>query len=279
LRRTGRAYKPGVPAAALQFLAATGRAIGDGLSAVGQLSELGWRAWIALWRDPQRREVLMMQCFRVGWQSLPVAVVTGVFLGLVLAVQSYGTLVRFNAETMCGSMSNYAIASQLAPAFTALLFAGRVGSHMAAELGAMKVTEQLDALRVMGTDPVAHLVAPRAFAATLLLPMLTAVAGGVGMYAAATLCCDIWGVDRGAYWAQTQKFLASWDIIFGLVKATVFGGLIAIAACRQGLATRGGATGVGSACTAAVVQASVMVLIANFVLTLVGDKAWSAING
>ena len=116
-------------------LARTGRATDDGLAAAGQLTRLGARAFIALFRDPQRREVLVLQALRIGWQSLPVALVTGVFMGLVLAVQSYGTLVRFDAETMCGSMSNYAIASQLAPTFTALMFAGRVGSNMAAEIG------------------------------------------------------------------------------------------------------------------------------------------------
>jgi phospholipid/cholesterol/gamma-HCH transport system permease protein len=149
---------------------------------------------------------------------------------------------------------------------------------MAAEIGTMKVTEQLDALRVMGTDPIAYLVAPRFIACVLLLPLLTALACLAGMFSAHVLVVELWGVDGGAYWHQTRNFMRAWDTFVGLTKTFVFGGIICLVACRSGLMTRGGATGVGEACTRGVVQGSILSMIANFVLTLIFNKLWSVFN-
>jgi phospholipid/cholesterol/gamma-HCH transport system permease protein len=142
----------------------------------------------------------------------------------------------------------------------------------------MNVTEQLDALRVMGTDPIAYLVAPRFLACVLLLPILTALACLAGMYAAAFLVVDLWGVDGGAYWHQTRNFMKGWDTFVGLSKTLVFGGIISLVACRAGLMTSGGATGVGEACTRGVVQGSILSMIANFVMTLFFNKIWSLMH-
>jgi phospholipid/cholesterol/gamma-HCH transport system permease protein len=138
----------------------------------------------------------------------------------------------------------------------------------------MKVTEQIDALRTMGTSPISYLVAPRVVACTVLMPVLGALAGLIGIASGHFLCVDLWGVDAGAYWYQAQKYVQRWDILMGLAKCPFFGLLIGLIACRQGLMTGGGATGVGQACTRAVVQGSLLVLVANFVLTVVSNDLY-----
>ncbi len=254
-----------------------GRLTLEGLQATGELGRLFSQVMRALVRDPQRREVMVTQLYHIGYLSLPVVLISGMSIGMVMGVQSYATLVKFNAEVMSGPMVNYSLVTQLAPVFTALMVAGRVGSNMAAEIGTMQVTEQLDALRVMGTDPIAYLVAPRFFACVMLLPVLSAIAGVAGIAAAAFLVVDLWQVDEGAYWFRTAQYMRSWDTLTGLAKTFVFGGIISLVACRHGLMTQGGATGVGEACTRGVVQGSVLVMIANFFMTLSFNKLWHVI--
>jgi phospholipid/cholesterol/gamma-HCH transport system permease protein len=259
-------------------LVLTGRLVVSGLNTAGELGRLLAAVIRALVKEPQRREVIVTQLYHIGYLSLPVVVVSGIAIGLVMGVQGYATLVKFNAEIMSGPLVNYALVSQLAPIFTALMVSGRVGSNMAAEIGTMKVTEQLDALRVMGTDPIAYLVAPRFLACVLLLPVLTAIACLAGILAAKILVVDIWGVDGGAYWHQTKNFMRAWDTFVGLSKTLVFGGIVCLVACRAGLMTTGGATGVGQACTRGVVQGSILCMIANFIMTLLFNKLWHLIN-
>jgi phospholipid/cholesterol/gamma-HCH transport system permease protein len=255
-----------------------GRIMVEFLTATGDVGRLLWATLVALRRMPQRREVIVTQLYHIGFLSLPVVLVAAASIGLVLGVQSFATLARLNAETMCGPMVNFSVVTQLCPVIVGLMLAGRVGSNLAAEIGTMKVTEQLDALRVMGTDPVAYLVAPRFLACVLLAPVLTAIGSVVGMAAGAFLVVGIWQVDGAAYWAQTAKYLKPWDVITGNLKPLVFGGLIALVACRRGLMTRGGATGVGEACTRGVVQACVLVLVANFLLSLLFQKLWHLLH-
>lgn len=255
-----------------------GRFTVDGLIATGELGRLLKLVLIALWRQPQRREVIFTQLYHIGYLSLPVVLVSGVSIGLVMAVQGYATLSKFNAEVMAGPLVNYALVTQLAPVFTALIVAGRVGSNMAAEIGTMKVTEQLDALRVMGTDPIAYLVAPRFLACVLLLPLLTALATLAGVAAAHVLVVGLWQVDGGAYWHQTLKFMRGFDTLTGLSKPFVFGAIISLVACRRGLMTHGGATGVGEACTAGVVQSSLLIMMSSFVMTLIINQIWRLLN-
>lgn len=249
------------------------------LSAMGELGMLLWQVAVALFKDRQRQTVIVTQLYHIGYLSLPVVLISGVSLGLVMAVQSYATLHRFTAEVMAGPMVNYSLVTQLAPVITGLMLAGRVGSNMAAELGTMKVTEQIDALRTMGTDPIAHLVAPRFLSCTLLLPILTALAAAAGIMAASFLVIDVWQVDGAAYWFRASEYVAMWDVLTGLFKTVIFGGIIALVSCRSGLMTTGGATGVGEACTHGVVQASVLVLVANFMLTLLIQKLYTAFYG
>lgn len=246
-----------------------------GLQALGEIGGLLVAVLCALWRDGQRREVIVVQLYHIGYLSLPVVLIAGTSIGLVLAVQSYATLTRFNAEVMAGPMVNYAMVTQLAPVLTGLMLAGRVGSNMAAEIGTMKVTEQLDALRTMGTDPIAYLVGPRFLACVLLTPVLTALGALAGILAGGFLVVSVYRVDGAAYWFRASEYVAMWDVVTGIGKTVIFGGLIALIACRRGLKTRGGATGVGEACTHGVVQASVMVMVANFLLTLILQKVWT----
>ncbi|HYE05636.1 MAG TPA: ABC transporter permease [Planctomycetota bacterium] len=249
------------------------------VATVGELGTLLRDVVRALMHDRQRRSVIVIQLYHIGYLSLPVVLLTGTSIAMVMAVQSFTTLASFNAEVMAGPMVNYAMVTQLAPVVTGLMLAGRVGSNMAAEIGTMKVTEQLDALRVMGTDPVAYLVAPRFLACVLLMPLLTALGAAAGMAAAAILVTGVWRVDAGAYWSRSNDYVGAWDILTGLGKTLIFGGILALVACRRGLQTRGGATGVGEACTQGVVQASVLVLIANFMLTLMLQKIWTVLFG
>jgi phospholipid/cholesterol/gamma-HCH transport system permease protein len=268
--------RPGRTAQGVMVL--LGRLVVTGLQATGDTGRLAKDVFRAMIYEPQRRETIVTQLYHIGILSLPVVLVSGTAIGLVMGVQGYATLIKFNAEIMSGPLVNYALVSQLAPIFTALMVSGRVGSNMAAEIGTMKVTEQLDALRVMGTDPVAYLVVPRFIACVLLLPFLTALACVIGMFAAHILVVELWGVDGGAYWHQTRNFMHAWDTFVGLAKTLVFGGIICLVACRAGLMTRGGATGVGEACTRGVVQGSILSMLANFVLTLIFNKLWQVFN-
>jgi len=246
----------------------------EALRAMGDVARLLGLTLVALRRDPQRRTIYFAQLYHIGYLSLPVVLAGCTAIGLVLGVQSFATLHRFNAEVMSGPMVNFSLITQLAPVITGLMLAGRVGSNLAAELGTMKVTEQIDALRVMGTDPIAHLVAPRFLALVLLSPFLTAIGAAAGMIAGSFLVVNVWQVDGAAYWFQSAKYIRMYDIITGLCKPVIFGGLIALVCCRRGLMTRGGATGVGEACTRGVVQASILVLVANFLLSLIFQKIW-----
>jgi phospholipid/cholesterol/gamma-HCH transport system permease protein len=265
---------PPAPAARLVegFPRIVGRNTLLAIRAVGELSVLLSRVLRALLREPQRRRTVVIQLYHIGYLSLPVVVLTGISTGLVLAVQAYVTLSKVKGETMTGAMVSYSMVSELAPVLTGLMLAGRVGSSMAAEIGTMKVTEQLDALQVMGTDPISYLVAPRFLACLLLLPLLTAICGAVSIGAADWLATSIWEIDRGAYWAKIRAYVDAHHIVFGMVKGLIFGAIIALVACRKGLHTEGGAAGVGASCTEGVVSASILILCSNFVMTLVFQR-------
>ena len=254
-----------------------GRATLEFLAAVGALHGLFRQCVESLFRDRPSSRVFLTQLYEIGFLSLPIVLVTGASMGLVMAVQSFATLHRFNADNIAGAMVMYSLVTQIGPSMTALLVAGRVGSNIAAELGTMKVTEQIDALRVMGTDPVAYLVAPRVVALILLMPLLGALAGFCGTWAGALLLTGLWGVDAGAYWNLTQQYVATWDVLTGVAKCPILGLLMGLIACRAGLKTKGGATGVGESCTRAVVQGCMMVLVMNFILTLLNNKIYNLI--
>ncbi|MCJ8336430.1 MAG: ABC transporter permease [Epibacterium sp.] len=244
------------------------------ITAIGQTTDLLFKVTKAIFRQPPRRRVILMQAYQIGYLSLPIVILTGIAIALVLAVQAHAVLKPLAAQNMVGAMVNFAMVSELAPVFTGIMLSGRVGSAIAAEIGTMKVTEQLDALRVMGTDPIAFLVAPRFLACVLLLPVLCAISAWSGIFCAEWLATSLWDLDGAAYNAHAETIIRPYDIFTGYAKTIIFGGIIALVACRKGLQTTGGATGVGTACTEGVVIASTLILGANFILTLLIKEFW-----
>lgn len=205
----------------------------------------------------------------IGVNSIPIVLVTITFSGMVLALYSAQTLVAYGfGGTFVGGGIGLSVARELSPVLSAVVVAARAGSAMAAEIGSMKVTEQVDALRALAVDPVEYLVAPRLIAAMVMLPVVTILAdivGTVGGYMVAVVN----GVPGGSFWSSLQAFVEPGDVVKGLLKTVFFGATIAIVGCYEGLATRGGATGVGRSTTRAVVFSVVLIYISNFFLTYV----------
>lgn len=261
-----------------QRIGIIGRQLVDMVVAVGAVSRLFVAVLHTLFTRPPRRLVMVRQLYHIGYLSLPIVILTGVCIGLVMAVQTRSTLSQFNGENMTGAMVNFSMVTQLMPVLAGLTIAGRVGASIAAEIGTMRVTEQIDAMRVMGTNPVQYLIVPRFVACVLLMPFLTALGAFAGIYCASYLVTGLWGVDRAAYWAHAAEFTDSWDILTGFFKTIIYGAIIALVACRKGLQTEGGATGVGDACTSAVVTASMAIIVASFVLTLILQELYKLMH-
>ncbi len=222
-----------------------------------------------LWtpRPPYDPRELVRQMVRVGVDSLPVVLLTALFTGMVMALQTFSTLKRFNAEAYVGSLVALSMVRELSPVIASLLIAGRCGSAMGAELGTMRVTEQIDALEVLATDPVHYLVVPRVWATVLTLPMLIVVGDAIGIAGGYLISVVYFGANPVTYMDNTFQFMDLDDVTSGLIKAAVFGLIIAVVGCQKGYHTRGGAEGVGRATTRAVVLASISILIADFFLT------------
>lgn len=218
-------------------------------------------------RPPYDVRQFMVQMVRIGVQSVPVVLLTALFTGAVLALQSFATLRRFNAEGFVGSLVSLSMVRELAPVIGGLIVAGRSGSAMAAELGTMRVTEQIDALEVMATDPVHYLVVPRVWATTISLPLLIALGNAVGIGGGYLVSVVLMGANPVTYVDNTFQYLDLNDVTSGLIKAAVFGMLIAVIGCTKGFYTTGGAEGVGRSTTRAVVLASMAILISDFFLT------------
>jgi phospholipid/cholesterol/gamma-HCH transport system permease protein len=246
-----------------------------GRAALQWLEELGqfftMIAWAVMWtpRRPFDRPEWLRQMVRVGFDSIPVVVLTTMFTGMVLALQTYRGFERFHAEGFVGSVVALSLTRELAPVLTGLMVAGRVGSSMAAELGTMRVTEQIDALHAMATEPVHYLVVPRVGASVLMLPLLTLVGDAIGILGGWAVAVGLFAANPSVYWDRTFQFLEVNDVTSGLVKAGFFGLILSATGCAKGFYTSGGAEGVGRATTAAVVTASLYILLSDFFLTKV----------
>lgn len=216
----------------------------------------------------ERPGSLVHQVHKLGVLSVPLIVITGGFTGLVLAAQTYGQLNRLNVETLVGPIVGVGMVAELGPVLACLMLASRVGGAMAAELGTMRVTEQIDALRVFGADPVTQLVIPRFLACILIAPLLTLMADIVGILGGYLLAVKVYGIDAYLYIEKTKMYMGNWHVFIGLVKASCFGLLIALFCCWRGLVTQGGAVGVGRAATQANVLSAIGILILNFFLTV-----------
>jgi phospholipid/cholesterol/gamma-HCH transport system permease protein len=218
-------------------------------------------------RPPYAFREILRQMEQVGVNSLPVVLITATFTGMVLALQTYTGFRRFNAESLVGTVVALSMTRELGPVLTGLMVSGRVGSAMAAELGTMRVTEQIDALLTLATNPVKYLIVPRFMAALIVLPILTAIADMIGMIGGYFIAVNVLGTNPTVYIRMTKKYLELEDIYGGLLKAAVFGMIIALIGCYQGFYAKGGAEGVGIATTRAVVLSCILILISNYFIT------------
>jgi phospholipid/cholesterol/gamma-HCH transport system permease protein len=225
------------------------------------LRTLGWM----IRRMPARR-TLLPSFYLVGVRSVPVVAITGMFIGMVMAVQTYHQFHRMGLATRLGSMINITIVRELGPVLAATMLAGRVGCAMAAELGTMKVTEQIDALAVLGAHPIHYLVVPRLLACTLLTPLLTVMADFMGIMGGAFICTRVYGIESHFYWQNAIGYVRPNDIISGLIKAIAFGAAIGVISCHRGLNSRAGAEGVGRASTEAFVASFIVILVIDLFL-------------
>ncbi|HYH47482.1 MAG TPA: ABC transporter permease [Thermoanaerobaculia bacterium] len=234
---------------------------------IGRFVEMVGRVFAWTPRPPYDWRELLRQMVKVGVDSVPVVLLTAMFTGMVMALQTFTVLRRFNAESYVGSLVALSMVRELSAVLSGLIVAGRAGSAMGAELGTMRVTEQIDALEVMATDPVHYLVVPRVWAATIMLPLLVVLANAIGIFGGYLVSVVLMGANPVSYMDNTFQFMDLNDLISGLIKAGVFGFLIAAIGCMQGFYTTGGAEGVGRSTTKAVVVASIAILISDFFLT------------
>ncbi|MFT5487726.1 MAG: phospholipid/cholesterol/gamma-HCH transport system permease protein [Paracoccaceae bacterium] len=251
----------------MSFVAAIGRVFLSFLESTGRLAIFAGLSVSHIFRPPFYPRLLLRQIIEIGYYSLPVIGLTAVFTGMVLALQSYTGFARFNAEGAVATVVVLSITRELAPVLTGLMVAGRIGAAMAAEIGTMRVTEQIDALSTLATNPYKYLIAPRLLAGLIMLPCCVLVADIIGVYGGYLVAVHKLGFNPAVYLKNSWQFLELIDVISGLVKAGVFGFLIALMGCYHGFYSKGGAQGVGSATTNAVVSASILILGCNYLIT------------
>jgi len=240
------------------------------ISNIAKLGEIILFAGKALWhcfKPPFYPSLIAKQILQIGYFSLPVVGLTAIFSGAVLALQSYSGFSRFNAESTIATVVVLSITRELGPVLAGLMVAGRVSASIAAEIGTMKVTEQIDALKTLSTNPFNYLIAPRVLAAVIMMPFLVLVADIIGVMGGYLVSVHNLHFSPNAYLVNTFKYLEPIDVISGLVKAGVFGFIIAIMGCCFGYNSGRGAEGVGFATTNAVVSASIFILLFNYIIT------------
>jgi phospholipid/cholesterol/gamma-HCH transport system permease protein len=222
---------------------------------------------------------VLPQMYDVGTKSVPVVSITGAFIGMVLAVESYTQFKSIGQETRLGTVINLSVVKQIGPVLAAVMLAGRVGGALTAELGTMNVTEQLDALRVMGSDPIRVLVVPRFLACLLLTPMLTIYSDFLGVIGGYLISVKSLGVPGDPYWRYSAMGVDNWQIFEGLIKSIFFGSAIALIGCYKGFTCGSGASGVGRACTESFVASFIAIIVLNFFFAQVSKDWYIAIYG
>jgi phospholipid/cholesterol/gamma-HCH transport system permease protein len=249
------------------FLAAVGRSFMGLLAAIGRITIFMANAVSHIFRPPLYPVELGQQLVQIGYFSLPVVGLTAIFTGGALALQIYSGGSRFNAESVVPSIVAIGMVRELGPVLGGLMVAGRVSSSIAAEMGTMRVTEQIDALTTLSTNPIKYLVVPRLLAATLAMPVLVFIGDTLGILGGYLVGTQRLGFNAAAYLKNTWDFLEAEDIVSSLTKAAVFGFIVALMGCYHGYNSGRGAQGVGRATINAVVSASVLILAANYMLT------------
>jgi phospholipid/cholesterol/gamma-HCH transport system permease protein len=235
--------------------------------AVQDYSQLAARSLSNVFRRPRYVADTLVQMDLVGVGSLPIVVLTGFFTGAVLALQGSNTLDRFGSLSLIGQLVSISMVRELGPVLTSLMVAGRNSSGMASELGSMKVTEQIDAMRALGTDPSKKLVTPRVVSTVTMLFFLTMISDLVGLSGGAMVSTLMLGLNSNQYWSKAWQSLVWQDVTMGLTKPIIFGFILSTVGCYYGLSTKGGTQGVGKATTQAVVAASVLILVVDFFWT------------
>jgi phospholipid/cholesterol/gamma-HCH transport system permease protein len=249
------------------FVAAVGRAVIAACTETGKVALFAVAGLSHIVRPPFYGRLFLNALLDIGYFSLPVVALTAVFTGMVLALQSYTGFSRVSVQGAVANLVVLSVTRELGPVLAGLMVAGRVGAAMAAELGTMRVTDQIDALTTLSTNPMKYLVAPRLLAGIVALPLLVLIADIIGVMGGFIVSTLKLGFNQSAYMANTIDFLQTEDVVSGLAKASVFGFLIALMGCYQGYNSKGGAQGVGAATTAAVVSASILILASDYVLT------------
>ncbi len=260
--------------AVVDWIADVGGLAVSWMETLGDISQFFFRTlgWIATRMPP--RETLLPNFYQIGVLSLPVVALTGTFIGMVLAVQSHSQFRQMNLETRLGAVINMSLVRELGPVLAATMLAGRVGSAMAAELGTMRVTEQIDALASMGSNPIHYLVVPRFLGCLILIPMLTIMADFMGVMGGAFYSIYGLGIDSNHYWENSQDYVGTFDVLSGVFKSLFFGAAIALISCYRGFHCDAGAEGVGRAATSAFVISFVAILVLDFFLGIALDEVY-----
>lgn len=254
------------------MLETTGAKTIEMIEKTGKFSRFAGRTFVSssfCFTDSRYLPLIWNQMNAIGVKSVPVIMVTGAFVGMVLAVNAYDQLAGMGFEERLGVLINIAVVKELGPVLAAVMLAGRVGGALTAELGTMNVTEQISAVRSMGTDPIKYLVMPRVVACLLLTPFLIIYAdllGILGGYFVSVIQLDI---NSAAYWRYSANYVDFWDISVGITKGFFFGGVIALISCYKGFNCKEGAQGVGEACTEAFVGSFISILVLNFLFALI----------
>lgn len=264
----------GTLAMLFEWVASWGGLAIDAIGVVGDLTLFTMRTLYWLFTRLPRRETLLPNFDQVGVQSLPVVALTGTFIGMVLAVQSYFQFQALGLESRLGAVINMTLVRELGPVLAATMLAGRVGSAMAAELGTMRVTEQVDALDALGANPIHYLVVPRFLACVMLIPLLTIMADFMGVVGGYFYSVWILGIDEHFYWENSQTYVGVFDVVSGIFKSVFFGAAIALVSCHRGFNSGAGAEGVGKAATAAFVHSFVLILVLDLFLGIILDSLY-----
>lgn len=254
-----------------------GAIVMDGIGTIGHVCNFFWLTLYWLFRKRPARETLFPNMYQVGVLSLPVVALTGTFIGMVMAVQSYSQFRAIGLETRLGPVINMALVRELGPVLAATMLAGRVGSSVAAELGTMRVTEQIDALASMGVNPIHYLVVPRFLACFLMIPSLTLMGDFMGMVGGYFYSVVILHIDKHHYWYNSEQFVGSFDLFSGVFKSFFFGSAIAIISCHRGFHAGAGAEGVGKSTIESFVYSFVMILILDLFLNIGLESVYNAV--
>jgi phospholipid/cholesterol/gamma-HCH transport system permease protein len=267
---------------ATRFIASVGQTTNNGLAAFGEFCEFAGRTLLWLCRGGLRWKslrLLLPQMYEIGVRSLPVIGVTGAFIGMVMAIETYGQFKAIGQENRLGSVIFLSVVKQIGPVLASVMLAGRVGGALTAELGTMNVTEQLDALRVMGTDPIRFLVVPRFLACLLLTPILTIYSDITGIIGGWFIGVRVLGVPSGPFWHYAEHGVELWQINEGIIKSIFFGAAIALISCYKGFNCGAGANGVGRACTESFVASFMSIIIMNFFFAQIAQNIYVALFG